>query len=254
MSYRPLLPLALLAALTLPARASIIDVTTGACPSGSSGTDATACGEFVDLGSQGFGHDPRLLTLQTNGFESGAGTPSGVTGDAVSGADKTNTPPVAVLGWQNGSNVLVGFNSNQSGNTGITLDAMTLTLYNGTTAVGSFSWSQGTETYSAGDLATQQGNGNALFEFKLDATEAAQWTALVQTFGESLTVGMAASLGCQTPSGGGPCVGLVSNDGADSFIAIVNAATATPLPGSLVLMFTGLLGLIGLGRKWAIPL
>jgi hypothetical protein len=36
-------------------------------------------------------------------------------------------------------------------------------------------------------------------------------------------------------------------------VGIVNTATATPLPGSLVLMFTGLVGLIGFGRKWAIP-
>ena len=43
---------------------------------------------FTDLGSQGFGAAPRLLTLQTNTVETGSVTPIDITnGDAVPGSN-----------------------------------------------------------------------------------------------------------------------------------------------------------------------
>src|SRR5262245_49420245 len=70
----------------------------------SNGTPAASVAEsFVDLGAQGFGNAPRLLTLQTNGIESGGVTPVSVTnGDAVPGANKSTTPTLATLGWSSG--------------------------------------------------------------------------------------------------------------------------------------------------------
>ena len=101
---------------------------------------ATPAASFTDIGAQGFGAAPRLLTLQTNTFESGSVTPVDVVnGDAVPGANKSTTPTLSTLGWNFGSQVGIGFNSDQSGGTGITLDTLVLTIFNGTTSVGSFS-------------------------------------------------------------------------------------------------------------------
>jgi hypothetical protein len=69
----------------------------------------------------------------------GSGTPIDVaTGDATPGANKTTTPTLATLGWNNSGQVGLGFNSDQSGQTGITLQDVRLTIFNGTTEVGSF--------------------------------------------------------------------------------------------------------------------
>ena len=67
----------------------------------------TAAASFVDLGAQGFGAAPRLLTLQTNDFESGSVTPVDVVhGDAVTGANKSTTPTLSTLGWTSGAKEL----------------------------------------------------------------------------------------------------------------------------------------------------
>src|SRR5438876_9233294 len=77
---------------------------------------ATVAASFTGLGAQGFGAAPRLLTLQTNGVETGSVTPVDVTnGNAVPGANKSTTPTLSTLGWTTGSQVGIGFNSDQSG-------------------------------------------------------------------------------------------------------------------------------------------
>src|ERR1044071_8045505 len=126
---------------------------------------------FSDITAQGFGAAPRLLTLQTTGIESGFETPIDVEhGDAIDGSNKSTTPTLATLGWTSGSQVNIGCNSDQVGQTGITLDNLTLTIYNGTTAVGSFSLAAPV-TFTAAQLALQQGNGAAVFDFVLDAAQ-----------------------------------------------------------------------------------
>jgi hypothetical protein len=61
-------------------------------------TGLTPARSFVDLGAQGFGNAPRLLTEQTNTFESGSVTPINITsGDAVSGSNTSSTP---TLPWR----------------------------------------------------------------------------------------------------------------------------------------------------------
>src|SRR4051812_13155690 len=94
----------------------------------------TATNSFVDLTGQGFGNNPRLLTLQTNVIETGGATPNladlsnpVLIGDAVknAGGNKTNTPTLSSLGWTSGSQVGIGFNSNQIGGAGITLQSLT---------------------------------------------------------------------------------------------------------------------------------
>ncbi|HMF12360.1 MAG TPA: hypothetical protein VKE94_08640, partial [Gemmataceae bacterium] len=67
---------------------------------------------FIDLGAQGFGNAPRMLTLQTNTFESGNVTPIDlVHGDAVPGANKSTTPTLGSLQWSSGGKVGIGFNA-----------------------------------------------------------------------------------------------------------------------------------------------
>jgi hypothetical protein len=203
---------------------------------------------FTDLGSQGFGAAPRLLTLQTSPFESGGVTPIDVVnGDAISGSNKSTTPTLGTLGWTAGNKVGIGFNSNQTGGTGITLDTLVLTIYNGTSAVGSFSLASPI-TFQAISLALQQGNGNAVFNFDLTPTEQAQFNVILAMSGSSnFRAGLSSSLGCAV---GAPASCLPSNDGADSFIGFAQAGQpVVPLPGALPLFATGLVGLGLLGRR-----
>src|SRR5262249_44718807 len=144
---------AVLAAMSSGAQASL--VLTGADPASS----------FVDLGSQGFGNAPRMLTLQSSPTEHGSVTPVDVTHDqAIPGANKSTTPNLSTLQWSTGADVGIGFNSNQTGGTGITLNTLILTIFNGTTAIATFSLASPVD-FSQADLALQQGNGNAVFDF-----------------------------------------------------------------------------------------
>src|SRR5262245_24316975 len=162
--------------------------------------NGTPAASFTDLGAQGFGTAPRMLTLQTNTVETGSVTPVDVVnGDAVPGANKSTTPTLSTLGWISGSKVGIGFNSDQSGGTGITMQSLTLTIFNGTTSVGSFSLLPGLApiTFTQADLALQQGNGNAVFNFGLNAAEQAQFnTILAQAGSAGFRAGLSSQLGC----------------------------------------------------------
>lgn len=208
---------------------------------------STLADSFVDLKAQGFGNNPRLLTLQTSGIETGFATPVNVNnGDAVpnEGGNKTNTPTLTALGWVNGATVGIGWNSNQTGQTGITLNSLTLTIYNASAggcvpggagptgcaahALGSFSLDPSLVgiTATAADLALQQGNGAAVFNFGLDSTEQTAFNVIRAMAGSgNFFAGLSASLGCAgttTPT----C--QPSNDGADSFIGFAQ------VPGPVV--------------------
>jgi hypothetical protein len=225
-------------AATSVARASIVLV----------GTDPAD--SFRDLGAQGFGNAPRMLTLQTNGVETGNVTPVNVAnGDAVSGANKSTTPTISTLGWTSGAQVGIGFNADQS-NTGITMQSLVLTIFNGTIPVGSFSLSSALAplTFTAADLALEPGNGSSVFDFGLTAAEQAQFNAILLQPGSSgFFAGLSSQLGCPA---GAPAGCLVSNDGPDSFIGFAQSGVV-PLPTALPLFATGLagLGLLGWRRR-----
>src|SRR6516162_5453362 len=145
---------------------------------GKEGVATTPAASFTDISAQGFGNVPRLLTLQTSTVETGSVTPDGVVhDDAIAGANKSTTPTLATLGWTaGGGSVGIGFNSDQTGTSGITLQSLTLTIFNGTTPVGTFSLpTSGTGappiTFTGADLALQQGNGTAVFAFTLTPSE-----------------------------------------------------------------------------------
>jgi hypothetical protein len=187
-----------------------------------------------------------------DGVETGNVTPVDVVhGGAV--PNKSTTPTLSALGWTSGAQVGIGFNSDQSGQTGITMQSLTLTIFNGTTAVGSFSLASSITplTFTAADLALQQGNGNAVFDFHLTAAEQTQFNTILAMAGSSgFFAGLSSQLGCPA---GAPAGCLVSNDGPDSFVGFAQrgAVQVVPLPGALPLFVTGLvgLGLISWRRK-----
>jgi hypothetical protein len=214
---------------------------------------------LVDVGGIGFGARPRILTLQESPHQVGSSdptSPTGRTGDAIGGDNKSDTPTLGALNWGGASQVAFGYDSNQNNN-GITINALTLSLYNASNVfVDSFSIG-GRIQYTAADLALQQGNGTGLFIFVLDAAQRAEWNALNPT--STYKIGLFADMGC----GAAPCE--PSNDGADSFIAIAGLTpiinptcpdcTPTPqaVPGPIVGagipgLITACLTLIGLAR------
>jgi hypothetical protein len=236
---------AVLAAMSSVAEANLILIEPDGDPA------ATVAASFTALGAQGFGNAPRMLTLQTNGIETGSVTPVDVVhDDAVAGANKSTTPTLGSLGWNTGANVGIGFNSDQS-NTGITMQSLVLTIYaaNGTTVLGTFSLANSLTPllFTQADLALQQGNGNSVFNFGLTDGQQTTFNALVAQFGTGLFAGLASQLGCPA---GAPASCLVSNDGPDSFIGFVQPSTAViPEPGTLLLAGTALVGVMAVARK-----
>lgn len=208
---------------------------------------------FTDLGAQGFGNDPRLLTLQNNDTEAGqiiinsSGAPVaasylGLNNVASPGppSAKNNAPSLFDLGWNLGNQVSIGLNLDESGNQPhtVTLTNLVLNLYNNTGGiVGSFSLASSV-LFDQAALDLQSGNGNAVFDFVLNAPEQSTFNTLTAGQQGSLFVGLAARL-------------EGSNDGPDSFIGIPGpgAPSNVPEPTTLFLLGSGLLGLGGYSRK-----
>jgi hypothetical protein len=196
----------------------------------------TPTASFIALAGNGFGNAPRLLTLQEQNSESGYVIPVNQEfGNAKSGANKSSTPTLEGLGWASGSLVGIGFNTTNT--TGITLDTLVLTIYNGDAPVGSFSLKNAIN-FSKEDLKLQTGNGNAVFNFGLDADQQGDFNTILGMIGSSgFYAGLSSSL---SQSDGGP----------DSFLGFAQSA-GVPVPdGGSVAMLLGmaLMGLAGVRR------
>jgi hypothetical protein len=223
-----------------------------------------------------------MLTLQSTGTETsqvGASVPTAIdpdqaTGQAIVGDNKTEARTLGELGWIGASQFAIAYDSDQSGSTGITLNELTLNLYNvaGDTIIFSASLDDALKPiqYTVADLALQQGNGNGLFIFVLDTVERAALNAVLLTYTPAqrllLQVGLFASEGCGTGvNTSASC--QESNDGPDTFVAVVAGTPiinpncvdpqlceenppGTPIPGA-VWLFGGGLGLVAMlgGRR-----
>jgi len=233
-------------------------------------TSSTNNQSFVDLSALGFGNTNVVLTLQSDPSQVGQVAPNGSGGvafpvlpgpngnQADTGANKSSAPSLGDLGWGGASVVAVGYNSNQTGNSGITLNKLTLNLYNASNVlVGSFSTPSAIQ-YSDIDLALQQGQGQGLFVYVLDSNQRAAWNALNPS--STWHIGLFADMGCAgTPSA--TC--QPSNDGHDDFLAIgfgnpiVNPTCldcTTAVPGPIVGagapgVIAALIGLVALHRR-----
>lgn len=233
---------------------------------------------FRDLGGTGFGVAPRLLTTQgtmNSTFEAGAtiagagGTTQFVTGTGITfdattrgfsfgslctsngtcagtEVNQSNVFNVATLGWNTGAQVGIGLDTNEVGATdGLNFNALVLTLYNSSgTVLGHFS-GNGPVFISQALLDAQQGNGNSVFDIRLDAAQQLQYDAILAAAGGAANVyeGLAASFGCI----GTGCTGGIT-DGAESFLAfqaVPGPVAGAGIPGILVAM----MGLWGLAKR-----
>jgi len=139
----------------------------------------------IQVTAQGFGNVPRLLTVQGNAnsttTESGCVSASGGINFGASACDGTlfaNTggdepnpladnqkygiPTLDELGWKTAADIGLVFNPNQTGFAPITVDDITLKIYDGDTLFAQINGSQAFAT-------TDPGVGSAGFVFRLDA-------------------------------------------------------------------------------------
>ncbi len=197
---------------------------------------------FTDTTAQGFGNSPSMLTLQTEGIQTGFVDSSGaVHGDAIDGANKANAFTLSEVGWTSGANVGIGYNSNQSGGTGITLNSLTLTLSNSSgVTLTTFNLDPAITplNFSAAQLALQQGHGSAVFEFVLNSAQQLTFNSFYAP-GDIISLG--ASMGCAGTPNTTTC--QVSNDGPDSFVAVLGATATVPEPSTWAMLILGFAGI-----------
>ena len=209
---------------------------------------------FVDLGAQGFGNAPRLLTLQATGnatneggqlILSGSGVPSSTdfagmndVANPQPNSQKNNIPTLAALGWTSGADVKIGFNTGEAG-TDLTLQQLVLSLYDSTyNVVGTFALAEPVY-FSAAVLDWQQGNGNAIFQFVLDSGQQTTFNTLLSGNGPNFYIALGSEI-------------LNVEDGPDSFLAVLGPGApppSLPEPATIFLLGCGFVGLAGFATK-----
>jgi hypothetical protein len=217
----------------------------------------------TDLEAYGFGTAPAILTLQRTTLEQGCvvptdnaggfstsclGGPGDYTdlfGSLVTGNNKYSTPTLAALGVTSFANLAILFNVNEPGSSQqVTLQNLTLTLYDGTTALYMFGLNDPTGSGPTDLTDIAQGQGSAGFVIRI----APQELVLLGAFNGNLRIGLAATIGCTSADGCDSPLQFGTADGPESFTVanvvggiapqaeIPEPATAALLGGGLILI------------------
>lgn len=204
------------------------------------------------VGGSGFGALPRALTIQSHGpsqtTEQGCIAPGLIEGstacapvDGLIGGDeapplgfpKQAAPTLSSLGITDATQIGILFDAIQpqkTNNNVVTINDLTLKLYNGATLVF-------TASGTFPNLATNPGNGNTDYLFVLDATEAAAFnTALAGNFTDSIALDSQISFPNQS-------------SGPDSYVLVNRNVSIVPEPVSISWVCGGLIGIVLLRRR-----
>lgn len=206
----------------------------------------------IDLGAQGFGNAPRLITVQNQGTESGVvtvgagGTVSGGAGFGAAPAQvfdsngvtnlggnevspfsdnqKFGVPTLSSLGWTSAADVRLIFNATEPSGDGLTITDVTLKFYNGTTLAGAI---DGSATLAD----TIVGNGSSGFLFRVSADEFNFVNSIFNTAGSAnFRIALETTI---TGASGGP----------ESFSAVQGNVRAVPELSTWGMMIVGFFGL-----------
>jgi len=159
---------------------------------------------------------------------------------ALTGASQTQTRLLSDLGITSASTLRVVFNASEPGGDAITLNGLTLTIYNANGST--FFTAPLDHPYDFAD--TQTGTGNSGFVFGLNGTETTQLQTLLNPLGGNFSSLRAGLFGVASNATGGNETFFMANSTA-------LPPTAIPEPETYAMMLAGLgmLGFIARRRK-----